>query len=68
MANAKKLSTPGLGILASDESNGTCGKRFEQIDVENTEENRRKYRELLYTAPELNKYICGAIMFDETIR
>lgn len=50
MANAKLLSTPGKGILASDESNGTCGKRFEKINVENTEDNRRKYRELLYHA------------------
>lgn len=68
MANAKKLSTPGKGILASDESNGTCGKRFESIDVENTEENRRKYRELLYSTENLEDYIVGAIMYDETIR
>ena len=68
MANAKKLSVAGKGILASDESNGTCGKRFEKIEVENTEENRRKYRELLYTTEGLEDYISGAIMYDETIR
>lgn len=68
MANAKKLCKPGKGILASDESNGTCGKRFEDIGVENIEENRRKYREMLYTTPDLEKYISGAIMFDETAR
>jgi len=54
--------------LASDESNGTCGKRFEAIGVENTEENRRDYRELLYTTKDLNKFVSGAIMYDETIR
>lgn len=68
MTNAKLLSAPGKGILASDESNGTCGKRFEAINVENTEQNRNDYRELLYTANGLEKYISGAIMFDETIR
>ena len=68
MANAKALSVAGKGILASDESNGTCGKRFEKIEVENTEENRRKYRELLYSTPGLEEYISGAIMYDETIR
>lgn len=68
MKNAKILSTEGRGILASDESNGTCGKRFEDIGLENTEENRRRYRELLYTAPGLSEYISGAIMYDETAR
>jgi fructose-bisphosphate aldolase class I len=68
MANAKLLSTPGKGILASDESNGTCGKRFDKINLENTEENRRRYRELLYTADGLEDHIIGAIMYDETIR
>jgi hypothetical protein len=68
MKNAKLLSAPGKGILASDESNGTCGKRFEAINVENTEENRRAYRELLYTVGGLEEFVSGAIMFDETIR
>ena len=68
MANAKLLSTPGKGILASDESNGTCGKRFDKINLENTEDNRRKYRELLFQTENLEQYISGCIMFDETIR
>lgn len=67
MKNAKLLAAPGKGILASDESNGTCGKRFEAINVENTEENRRAYRELLYTVDGLEEFVSGAIMFDETI-
>lgn len=49
MKNAKMLSGSGKGILASDESNMTCGKRFEEIGVENTEQNRNDWRELLYT-------------------
>lgn len=68
MKNAKLLSAPGKGILASDESNGTCGKRFEAIGVENTEQNRNDYRELLYTVDGLEEFVSGAIMFDETIR
>lgn len=68
MKNAKYLSTPGKGILASDESNGTCGKRFESIGLENTEENRRRYREMLYTTPGLSEFTVGAIMYDETAR
>lgn len=68
MENAKKLSSSGKGILASDESNGTCGKRFEAIGVENTEQNRNDYRELLYSVEGLEKFVSGAIMYDETIR
>lgn len=68
MENAQKLATPGKGILASDESTGTIGKRFEQINVENTRENRIAYRELLFTTPEMEKYISGAILYDETAR
>jgi len=68
MKNAKILSTPGKGILASDESNGTCGKRFEAIGVENTEELRNAYRELLYSAKGLEDSVSGCIMYDETIR
>ncbi|KAM3578084.1 hypothetical protein VYU27_000182 [Nannochloropsis oceanica] len=66
-ANAKKIGGRGRGILASDESNATTGIRLGSIGVENTEENRRKWRELLYTAPGLGEYISGAIMFDETL-
>ena len=68
MKNAKLLSAPGKGILASDESNGTCGKRFEAIGIENTEKNRNDYREMLYTTKNLEQHVSGAIMYDETIR
>jgi len=60
------MSTPGKGILAADESTGTIGKRFAMINVENTEENRRKYRELLFTTPDLEKHISGVILFEES--
>lgn len=56
------------GILAIDESMSTCNKRFEKLGVPTTEEKRREYRELLVTAPEIEKYISGYILFDETIR
>lgn len=56
----------GKGILAADESNGTIGKRFDTINVENTEENRRDYRLLLATTPGLEEYINGVILFEET--
>lgn len=68
MVNAKKLATPGKGILASDESTGTIGNRFKKIDVENTHENRIAYRELLFTTPGLEDHISGAIIYDETAR
>lgn len=67
-ATAKAIACGGKGILAADESNGTIGKRFAPIGVENIEENRRSYRELLFTCPKLNDYISGCIVFDETIR
>ena len=66
-ANAAYIATRGKGILASDESNVTTGKRLASVGVENTEENRRSWRELLYTAPGLGQYISGAILFDETL-
>lgn len=65
---AREISTRGKGILAADESTGTIGKRFDQIQVENTEANRRAYRELLFTAPGIEEHISGVIMFDETVR
>lgn len=65
---AKALVAPGKGILAADESTGTIKKRFDKIGVESNEENRRAYRELLFTAPEISKYISGVILFDETLR
>lgn len=67
-ANAERICAPGKGILAADESTGTVGKRFEAIQVENTEENRRVYRQLLFTAgKELAENISGVILFHETL-
>src|ERR1700741_4088413 len=65
---AAALVAEGKGILAADESTGTIKKRFDTIGVESTEENRRAYRELLFTPPGVEEYISGAILFDETIR
>lgn len=64
---AKEVSRPGFGILAADESTGTIGQRFQKINVENVEENRRAYRELLFTTPHLEDYISGVLMFEETL-
>lgn len=68
MKNAKLLASPGKGILAADESTATIGKRFAQINVENTHDQRQAYRELLFTTPNLEKHIAGVIMYDETAR
>ena len=65
---AQALVAPGKGILAADESDGTIKKRFDSIGVESTEENRRDYRELLFTTEGSEEFISGVIMFDETIR
>ena len=56
------------GVLAADESNPTIRKRFDSIRVESTEENRRRYREILFTADGIERYVGGVIMFDETLR
>lgn len=64
---ASELSRPGYGLLACDESNGTVGTRLESIGVENVEENRAEWRELLFSAEGLGKYISGAILFEETL-
>ncbi|CAK9236766.1 unnamed protein product [Sphagnum troendelagicum] len=61
------ISQPGKGILASDESNATTGKRLATVGLDNTVENRQAWRELLYSAPGLGNYISGTIMFDETL-
>lgn len=61
------ISAPGKGILASDESNATTGKRLATVGLDNTVENRQAWRELLYSAPGLGNYISGTIMFDETL-
>jgi fructose-bisphosphate aldolase class I len=65
---ARALVAPGKGILAADESDGTIKKRFDSIGVESTEENRRAYRELLFTTEGAEEFISGVILFDETIR
>jgi len=67
IATAKTIGTPGKGILAADESTGTIGKRFDNISVENTEANRRAYRDLLFTTEGLEQYISGVIMYEETL-
>ena len=67
-ATAKALVAPGKGILAADESSGTIKKRFDSIAVDSTEENRRDYREMLFTAKGVADYISGVILYDETIR
>jgi len=64
---ARAIGAPGKGILAADESTGTIGQRFDSINVENTEENRRKYRQLLFTTDELESYVSGVILFEETL-
>jgi fructose-bisphosphate aldolase class I len=65
---AKALVAENKGILAADESDGTIKKRFDSIGVDSTEDNRRAYRELLFTADGAEEYISGVILFDETIR
>src|SRR6266566_3795525 len=65
---AKALVAEGKGILAADESTSTIKKRFDSIDLESTEDNRRAYRELLFTTAGVEEYISGVILFDETIR
>ena len=65
---AAAMVARGKGVLAADESSGTCEKRFKSVNVECTEENRRAYRGLLFTTPGAEQYVSGVILFDETIR
>jgi fructose-bisphosphate aldolase class I len=67
-ATANFIATPGKGILAADESTGTIGQRFSKINIENNEDHRREYRDLLLNTDhaEASKYISGVILFDET--
>src|SRR2546422_7741686 len=67
-ATALALVAPGKGILAADESTPTITKRFKSIELDCTEENRRAYRDMLFTARGLGDFISGVILFDETIR
>jgi fructose-bisphosphate aldolase class I len=65
---AAAMVAKGKGILAADESAGTCEKRFKSVNVECTEENRRTYRNLLFSTPGVEQYLSGVILFDETAR
>src|SRR6478672_9684010 len=67
-ATATQLVAPGRGILAADESSGTIKKRFDSIGLDSTEDNRRAYRDLLFTTDGAADFISGVILFDETIR
>jgi len=67
-AVARAMVAKNKGILAADESGSTIKKRFDVIKLESTEENRRVYREMLFTAPGVQEYISGVILYDETIR
>lgn len=62
----KAIMSPGKGILAADESIATITKRFQSNQIPDLEESRRSYRELLFTAPDIEKYIAGVILFEET--
>jgi fructose-bisphosphate aldolase class I len=62
------MVAPGKGILAADESTGTIEKRFNSIKVDNIEENRRAYRDMLFTTKGLGQYISGVILYEETLR
>jgi fructose-bisphosphate aldolase, class I len=67
-STARALVAPGKGILAADESLPTIGKRFTPLGIDNVEENRRFYRQMLFTAPGIGDAVSGVILFDETIR
>lgn len=64
---ARAIAAPGKGILAADESTGTIGKRFAAINLENNEENRRRYREMLFSTAGLEEHISGVILYEETL-
>lgn len=68
LLTARALVAPGKGILAADESHPTIEKRFAALGIPNTEENRRRYRQMLFTTPGIAEFISGVILFDETIR
>src|SRR5262245_50453897 len=67
-STALELVAKGKGILAADESFSTIAKRFDSIRLSNSEDNRRAYRDLLFSAPGLSDFISGVILFDETIK
>lgn len=68
METARSLMADGKGLLAMDESDPTCNKRFEKLGIPQTVEARRAYREMIVTTPKLNESISGAILYDDTIR
>ena len=68
MATARALVPPGKGILAADESHPSIARRFEPLGIPNTPEMRRRYRQMLFTAPGVAEHVSGVILFDETIR
>ncbi len=65
---AQQMVSAGKGIIAADESAGTCQKRFDSVGVECSEPNRRAYRDLIISAPSIEQYISGVILHDETIK
>src|SRR5574341_1697110 len=65
---ARALVAPGKGILAADESTGTIEKRFKAISLPSTEDNRRAYRDMLFTTKGVGEFISGVILYDETLR
>ncbi|HUR71327.1 MAG TPA: class I fructose-bisphosphate aldolase [Candidatus Limnocylindrales bacterium] len=65
---AQALVAKGKGILAADESMGTIKRRFDSINIDSNENNRRAYREMLFTTKGLEEAISGVILFDETLR
>ena len=65
---ANAMVEKGRGILAADESTPTCTKRFDSIGVDSTEANRNAYRDMLFTTPDMEEFISGVILFDETLR
>ncbi len=65
---AAAMVAKGKGLLAADESSGTCDRRFKSVGVESTESNRRAYRDLLFTTKGLEEFVSGVILFDETVR
>jgi fructose-bisphosphate aldolase class I len=65
---ARILVADGKGILAADESSGTCTQRFQKLGIASTAESRRDYREMLFSTPGLGEFISGAILYDETLR
>jgi len=68
ITTAQAIIATGKGVLAADESSGTIQRRFDSINVESTEQNRRNYREMLFRTKGIADYLSGVIMFDETIR